>query len=95
MDSNKLPMSTSAPGQGPMTVTSQMQMVPRPQGPPQQIMSTNASTVASNLTSGGFTQVRPLQVTSTAIRGQGLMRPQGTPTGKYLFFNTQINNLIE
>ena len=86
MDSNKLPMSTSAPGQGPMTVTSQMQMVPRPQGPPQQIMSTNASTVASNLTSGGFTQVRPLQVTSTAIRGQGPMRPQGTPTGKYFFF---------
>ena len=86
MDSNKLPMSTSAPGQGPMTVTSQMQMVPRPQGPPQQIMSTNASTVASNLTSGGFTQVRPLQVTSTAIRGQGPMRPQGAPTGKYFFF---------
>jgi hypothetical protein len=39
--------------------------------------------MASNLTSGGFTQVRPLQVTSTAIRGQVPMgmRPQmGTPT---------------
>lgn len=78
-------MSTSGSGQGPMTVTSQMQMVARPQGP-QQIMTTNTSTVASNLTSGGFTQVRPLQVTSTAIRGQGPMRPQGAPTGKLLFF---------
>ena len=43
----------------------------------------SVSTMASNLTSGGFTQVRPLQVTSTAIRGQVPMgmRPQGgTPT---------------
>merc|ERR1740129_2518045 len=89
-----------------VTTAPLMNNVPRPQGQqqggPQQgqtIVGTttgniSVSSMASNLTSGGFTQVRPLQVTSTAIRGQVPMgmRPQGgTPTmgtpGRPMGFN--------
>ena len=63
----------------------QQQQPPQPQQQQHAIVSTatnntavSTNAVASSLTSGGFTQVRPLQVTTAAIRGpQGIVTVRG------------------